>query len=149
MNLHEIPSGGKSTHRRKRLGRGEGNGHGKTCCRGYNGAKSRSGYSLAPGFEGGQMPMFRKMPKRGFSNFDFKTHYNLVNLGDLDLIETDAVIDKQFLLDNNFCRNEKAGLKVLAVGELTKAIKIKADKFSEAAKSKIEAAGGEAIINES
>jgi len=148
MKLNKIPSGGKATHRKKRLGRGEANGLGKTCARGCNGSKSRSGYSIAPGFEGGQMPLFRKLPQRGFNNYRFRTNYNIVNVGDLNAIEADQVIDLELLLKLNVVRNPDQGLKILGDGELTKAIKVKAEKFTKGAKEKIEAAGGEVIAIE-
>ena len=146
MNLSNIKSGGKSTHKKKRLGRGPGSGHGKTCGTGHNGSKSRSGYSIAPGFEGGQMPMYRKLPHRGFSNYEFHKHYSLVNVGDLENIESDEVIDTDLLIASGLVRNDKLPIKILGDGDLTKLVRIKASKCSASAKAKIEANGGEIIL---
>lgn len=146
MNLNNIRSGGKSTHKKKRLGCGPGSGHGKTSGRGHKGSKSRSGYSIAPGFEGGQMPMYRKLPHRGFSNYEFHKNFSVVNIGDLENVEVDGVIDADVLISAGLVRNKALPIKVLGDGDLTKNIKIKADKCSASAKAKIESLGGEVIL---
>lgn len=146
MHLYNIKSGGKSTHRRKRLGIGPGGGHGKTAGRGHKGSKARSGYSIAPGFEGGQMPMYRKLPHRGFSNYEFHKNFSVVNVGDLESIETSDVIDIDLLIASGLVRNKSLPVKILGDGDLTKAIKVKADKCSASAKAKIEALGGEITL---
>lgn len=143
MKLHEIPKG--STFPRKRLGKGQGTGLGKTSGRGQKGAKSRSGSSVRPGFEGGQMPLYRKLPHRGFSNFRFRTDYETVNLADLQAVEFSGDVTREVLVEAGLVRKNKKPLKVLGNGEITKAISIKADKFSATAKQKIEAAGGKII----
>jgi len=130
-----------STKNRKRLGRGPGTGHGKTAGRGHKGFKSRSGSGIKPGFEGGQMPLQRRLPKRGFTNI-FKKEYTLVSLSQLDSLDSQDVISVEALIAAGFVRKGE-NVKVLANGEVTKAIKIKVDKISVSAKAKIEAAGGE------
>jgi len=132
-----------STKNRKRLGRGPGTGHGKTAGRGHKGFKSRSGSGIKPGFEGGQMPLQRRLPKRGFTNI-FKKEYTLVSLSQLDSLESQDVISIEALIVAGFVRKGER-VKVLANGEVTKAIKIKVDKISVSAKAKIEAAGGEVL----
>ncbi len=132
-----------STKNRKRLGRGPGTGHGKTAGRGHKGFKSRSGSGIKPGFEGGQMPLQRRLPKRGFTNI-FKKEYTLVSLSQLDSLDSQDVISVEVLLAAGFVRKGER-VKVLANGEVTKALKIKVDKISASAKAKIEAAGGEVI----
>ena len=132
-----------STKNRKRLGRGPGTGHGKTAGRGHKGFKSRSGSGIKPGFEGGQMPLQRRLPKRGFTNI-FKKEYTLVSLSQLDSLDNQDVISVEALISAGFVRKGER-VKVLANGEVTKAIKIKVDKISVSAKAKIEAAGGEVL----
>ena len=132
-----------STKNRKRLGRGPGTGHGKTAGRGHKGFKSRSGSGVKPGFEGGQMPLQRRLPKRGFSNI-FKKEYTLVSLSQLNTFETKDVVSVETLVAAGFVKKGER-VKVLANGEVTKAIKIKVDKISGSAKAKIEAAGGEVV----
>ena len=132
-----------STKNRKRLGRGPGTGHGKTAGRGHKGFKSRSGSGIKPGFEGGQMPLQRRLPKRGFTNI-FKKEYTLVSLSQLDSLDSQDVISVEALIAAGFVRKGER-VKVLANGEVTKAIKIKVDKISVSAKAKIEAAGGEVL----
>ncbi len=146
MRLHNIPQVKGATHSRKRLGSGEGSGHGKTCGRGQKGSKSRSGYGIRQGFEGGQMPLYRKLPRRGFSNHKFRTLYEILNLEDLNQFEGTEVIDRKTLVKAGLVRDNDAPLKILGKGELSKAIKVAAAKFSTSAKTKIEAAGGEVII---
>ena len=139
MKEHAIPAG--ATHARKRVGRGEGNGRGKTCCRGENGAKSRSGYSLRPGFEGGQMPLFRKLPRRGFNNSRFRKEYALLNVGELDKIQGD-VVDLVSAKAAGLIRSNAISLKLLGKGEVNKPFKVKVCKCSSSAEEKIRAAGG-------
>jgi large subunit ribosomal protein L15 len=137
-----LPKG--PNREKKRLGRGEGNGHGKTCCRGHNGAASRSGYSLRAGFEGGQMPLFRKLPQRGFSQARFRKPCAIVNLSDLERVSGD-VIDKDTLKAAGLVRPNAKRIKLLGDGDISKALKVKVDLISTSAKTKIEAAGGEFI----
>ena len=143
MELHNLPKG--STRPSKRLGRGLGSNWGKTAGRGQKGAKSRSGYSVRPGFEGGQMPLYRKLPQRGFSNYRFRTDYEIVNIGDLQSLDINGVITRKVLIDAGLAGKNSKPLKILGNGELSKKIEIKAEKFSSSAVSKIEAAGGKAI----
>lgn len=135
-----------STKQRKRLGRGPGSGHGKTAGRGHKGFKSRSGSGVKPGFEGGQMPLQRRIPKRGFNNI-FKKQYALVSLTQLDSFAAGDVVTVESLIAAKIV---KKGLfvKVLANGEVTKPLTVKVDKISETAKSKIEGAGGTVVIDE-
>src|SRR5882762_8930644 len=144
MNLSEIrpPAGQKQTKRR--IGRGMGSRRGKTSGRGSKGARSVSGYSKMRGFEGGQMPLHRRLPKRGFTNI-FKKEYAIVNLARLDKLEGDT-FDAASLIALRVIRKEKNGLKVLGTGEITRAITIKANVFSESAAQKILAAGGTAEV---
>lgn len=144
MRLHEIISSNGGNRSKRRLGKGEGGGHGKTCGRGHKGGKARSGYSVQPGFEGGQMPMYRRLPQRGFSNFKFHKNFAVVNLSDLEKVEA-SEIDRESLVKAGLVRDNQLPLKVLGNGEISRAVKVKADAFSASAKSKIEAAGGEAL----
>jgi large subunit ribosomal protein L15 len=124
----------------KRVGRGPGSGSGKTAARGHKGARARSGYSASPGFEGGQMPLHRRLPKRGFTNI-FKKIYNLVSLDDLNNFDAGSTIDQEAMVTAGIVK--KAGpIKILANGEITKAVNVKVDKVSASAKEKIVAAGG-------
>src|SRR5262245_58971915 len=125
----------------KRVGRGIGSGHGKTATRGYKGQLSRSGTSMRPGFEGGQMPLHRRMPKRGFTNI-FRKEYALVNLRDLAVFESGAKVTPESLKEKRIIRKMKDGLKVLGDGEIGKALHISAHKFSKGAVEKIQKAGG-------
>ncbi|KJR98654.1 MAG: 50S ribosomal protein L15 [Desulfobulbaceae bacterium BRH_c16a] len=134
-----------STKQRKRVGRGPGSGHGKTAGRGHKGFKARSGSGVKPGFEGGQMPLQRRIPKRGFTNI-FKKEYALVSLSQLDSIVDADVITVETLVASGVVKKGMA-VKVLANGEITKAIKIQVEKISASAKSKIEAAGGSVVID--
>lgn len=135
-----------ATKQRKRLGRGPGSGHGKTAGRGHKGFKSRSGSGVKPGFEGGQMPLQRRLPKRGFNNI-FKKQYALVSLTQLDSFSTGDIITVETLVAAKIVKKGMA-VKVLANGELSKALTVKVDKISESAKSKIESAGGSVIFEE-
>ncbi len=145
MKLHELQPACGSTTARKRLGRGIGSGLGKTSGKGHKGAKARSGGGKRPGFEGGQMPLYRRVPKRGFTNV-FGTDYATVNVERLEVFEDGAVVDAAALLEKKIIRKELAGVKILGVGELTKKLTVKAAKFSATAKEKIEAVGGKAEV---
>ena len=138
MKLHELSPAKGSKHSRKRVGRGPGSGLGKTAGRGEKGQKSRTGYSSRPGFEGGQMPLVRRVPKRGFTNI-FKTEYSVVNVG--DLAELEGEITPASLAGHGLVRSGRL-VKVLGEGEIGKALRITANKFSKSARAKIEAAGG-------
>lgn len=141
MDLSTLKPNKGARKARKRIGRGPGSGHGKMSGRGENGQKSRSGYSRRLGFEGGQMPLVRRLPKRGFTNI-FKTQYAVMNVSDLErLFETGAVVDEAALRAAGLVKGKKR-IKVLGNGEITKKLTVHADKFSATAKTKIEAAGG-------
>jgi large subunit ribosomal protein L15 len=144
MNLDNIPTIKGATHPTKRLGRGEGSGHGKTAGRGHNGQKSRSGGGIRIGFEGGQMPLYRKLPRRGFNNKNFTVSYQLVNVGQLEKLEGDTV-DRESLIKAGLVRDNKQGVKLLGDGEVSKAYTIDVCKVSDTAKGKIEAAGGKIV----
>lgn len=146
MKLHTLsnPAGAKHSH--KRRGCGVGSGHGKTSGRGHKGMKARSGGGVRPGFEGGQMPLYRKLPHRGFNNYKFRTEFAVVNVADLENLGLEEV-SRDALVVAGLVRASDALVKILGNGELTKKIIVKADKFSESAIKKIEAAGGKAIVN--
>jgi large subunit ribosomal protein L15 len=147
MKLHELKNVDGAIHRKKRVGCGEGGGHGKTSGRGGKGQSARSGSSIRPGFEGGQMPLYRKLPHRGFNNFNFRTEIAVVNLRDLGgLDESVKDVDAVALAKAGLIRSGEVSVKVLGDGEITRAINITAAKFSESAKAKIEKAGGKAIV---
>lgn len=139
MKESNLPKG--SNREKKRLGRGEGNGHGKTCCRGHKGAGARSGYSLRAGFEGGQMPLFRKLPQRGFSQARFRKPCAVVNLSELEKITGD-VVDADSLKAAGLVRQNSKRIKLLGDGEISKPLTVNVDLISSSAKEKIEAAGG-------
>ena len=145
MKLHELHPAEGSTSAQKRLGRGSGSGLGKTSGKGHKGAKARSGGGKRPGFEGGQMPLYRRVPKRGFNNV-FGTEYAEVNVERLEAFEDGAVVDAKALLEARIIRKELDGVKILGGGELTKKLTVKAAKFSASAKEKIEAVGGKAEV---
>ncbi len=150
LGIHNIGAPKGANRNKKRVGRGPGSGHGKTSTRGHKGQKSRSGYSGRPGFEGGQMPLQRRLPKRGFTNI-FKKEWIEVNLGDLDKrFEAKDNVTPELLAERGMIKRSKlnryAGVVVLGKGKLTKALTISAHRFSEAARGKIEAAGGAANI---
>jgi large subunit ribosomal protein L15 len=141
MELNTIKPAVGAAKNRKRIGRGVGSGHGKTATKGHKGQKARSGGSIKPGFEGGQMPMQRRLPKRGFTPLD-KVQYSIVNLGQLEVFDTGAVVDAAALIQKGLVSKVQDGIKVLAKGTLSKSLTIKASKFSSAAKEQIIAAGG-------
>jgi len=145
MVLSSLPSARGEKRRVKRVGRGPGSGHGKTSCRGHKGQKSRSGSKTRIWFEGGQMPLQRRVPKRGFTNI-FAKKPAIINLAELDKIDETTEITPEILYKSGKIRKMLNGVKVLGKGELTKALKISAHYFSKKAVEKIESAGGEAII---
>jgi large subunit ribosomal protein L15 len=142
MDLKTVCSKGTKYEGRRRIGRGIGSGSGKTSGRGHKGQGSRSGYSRKPGFEGGQMPIYRRVPKRGFTNARFRTDYTIVNVGAFDAFEDGAVVDLQAVLNAGLASMNTPLLKVLGNGELSRKLTIRAQKFSKSAQAKIEAAGG-------
>ena len=142
MNLETLKPRPGAKHRVKRLGCGESSGHGKTSGKGHKGQKARSGGSIRLGFEGGQMPLIRRLPKRGFNNAEFKTVWATVNVGQLNAFEDGATVNEAALLEKNLIRGIYDGVKVLANGELTKKLVVAVDKLSAAAVEKIQNAGG-------
>ena len=146
MRLHNLSNTPGAVHRKKRLGNGESSGLGKTCGKGHKGQKSRSGGSIPIGFEGGQMPLYRKLPHRGFSNAQFTIRYEVVNVGDLAKLGDESEATPENMAKVGILRPGSKRVKILATGELEKSFKVSAHKFSASAKEKIEAAGGEAII---
>ena len=145
MKLHELSPAAGSTKPNFRKGRGAGSGNGKTAGKGHKGQNARSGGGVRPGFEGGQLPLYRKLPKRGFTNH-FAKQYAIINVEVLDKYEAGAVIDIDTLINDKVIKNRFDGLKVLANGEITKALTVKAAVFSAQAKEKIEAAGGKTEV---
>ena len=145
MKISELSPVPGSVKEAKRKGRGPGSGNGKTGGRGHKGQKARSGGSIRPGFEGGQMPLARRIPKRGFNNI-FAKKFAFVNVSALDVFEDGATVDAAALLEKGLIGKELDGVKILGNGEITKKLTVKAEKFSESAKQKIEAAGGKAEV---
>ncbi|WP_261806499.1 50S ribosomal protein L15 [Lapidilactobacillus luobeiensis] len=141
MNLHELKASEGSRRNRKRVGRGTSSGQGKTSGRGQKGQLARSGGKTRIGFEGGQMPLFRRMPKRGFKNINRK-EYAIINLNDLNGFDEGTEVTTELLLKSGVIKKELAGVKLLATGELTKKLSVKVAKYSAAAKEAVEAAGG-------
>ena len=145
MKLHELGPAAGSTTAPKRLGRGVGSGLGKTSGKGHKGAKARSGGGKRPGFEGGQMPLYRRVPKKGFTNI-FRTEYATVNVGQLEAFDNGAVVTAAMLKEAKIIRKTLDGVKVLGHGELTKKLPVEAAKFTASAQEKIEALGGTAEV---
>jgi large subunit ribosomal protein L15 len=148
IRLHNMRTRPGSKHRVKRLGCGESSGHGKTSGKGHKGQKARSGGSLRLGFEGGQMPLIRRLPKRGFNNAAFHKNYAVVNLSDLASFKEGTVINEQLLREKKMLRGNGAGVKILGDGELKHALTIEADKISASAREKIEKAGGSVTLRQ-
>ena len=145
MKLHELAPAAGSTTAAKRLGRGVGSGLGKTSGKGHKGAKARSGGGKRPGFEGGQMPLYRRIPKKGFTNI-FGTEYAEVNVGQLEVFNDGVVVNAELLKAAGIIKKTMDGVKILGNGELTKKLTVEAPKFTESAKQKIEAVGGKAEV---
>lgn len=145
MKLHELSPAPGSVRESKRVGRGHGSGQGKTAGKGHKGQKARAGRGARLGFEGGQMPLQRRVPKRGFVNI-YKTRYATVNIAELDVFDNGAVVDAQALKDAGLVKKTYDGVKILGNGEVKKSLTVKAAAFSETAKAKIEAAGGKAEV---
>ncbi len=146
MKLHTMkPQDGARTAR-KRVGNGTGSGLGKTCGKGHKGQNARSGGGVRPGFEGGQLPLYRRLPKRGFTNANFKTEYAVINLSDLNQFEDGAVVTPELLKEMGILKNQLDGVKVLGNGLLEKKINVRAHKFSKVAKEQIEKLGGKAEV---
>lgn len=141
LTLSNLSPNPGSRKPRKRVGRGQGSGHGKTSTRGHKGYKARSGSSIKPGFEGGQMPLQRRIPKRGFNNI-FRKEHAVVNVGDLDVFEAGTRIDRAMLVDAGLMAKKFTAVKILGNGEVGKSLTVAVDKLSESARKKIEAAGG-------
>jgi len=142
MRLEELKSPSGANKRIKRVGRGIGSGHGKTSTRGHKGQKARSGGGIRPGFEGGQMPLQRRIPKRGFTNI-FKKEYAIINVKDLNIFEEGTTVTPELLIENGLIKKVLDGVKVLGDGELEKKLRIQAHKVSKQAEEKITALGGE------
>ena len=141
MKLHELHPALGSVKEAKRIGRGHGSGNGKTAGKGHKGQKARAGHGMRPGFEGGQMPLQRRVPKRGFNNI-FAEEYAIINVASLEMFDDGAVVDTAALFDKGIIKDANIAVKVLGNGKLTKKLTVKGFNFSESAKQKIEAAGG-------
>lgn len=141
FELHSLKRSRGANRNKKRVGRGPGSGNGVKAGRGDKGQKSRSGYSMRPGFEGGQMPLYRRLPKRGFFN-KFSKKYVVMNVRDLEQFEEGTQVSPEFLLETGFVRSMKDGLRILGEGELTRKVSVKAHHVTDSARKKIEAAGG-------
>lgn len=147
MKLHELKNVPGAVHRKKRVGCGEGSGHGKTSGRGGKGQTARSGGSIRPGFEGGQMPLYRKLPHRGFNNYEFRTEIAVINVGELAALDAKVTeVTAAVLADAGLIRKGETTVKILGDGEVTRAFKVTAAKFTDSAKAKIEKAGGQAVV---
>ena len=146
MKLNELQRNIGATHAKKRVGRGSGSGLGKTSGRGQKGQKARSGASINPVFEGGQLPLYRRIPKRGFSNHMFKTRYAVVNLDAFNVFENNTVVTPALLKEAGIVKNELDGIKVLGNGKLEKKLTIQANQFSKSAINKIKEAGSKAEV---
>jgi large subunit ribosomal protein L15 len=145
MKLHELKPAAGSTTAPKRLGRGIGSGLGKTSGKGHKGAKARSGGGKRPGFEGGQMPLVRRIPKRGFTNI-FATEYETINVESLEIFADGTLVTPELLLEKRLIKKVRDGVKVLGSGDITRKLTVRASKFTGSAKEKIEAAGGKAEV---
>ena len=148
MRLHNLQPRPGSRHRVKRLGCGESSGHGKTSGKGHKGQKARSGGSIRLGFEGGQMPLIRRLPKRGFNNAAFHKRYAIVNLDDLNAFKAGTAVNEELLRESKLVRGDFVGIKILGDGELKHGLKVEADKISASAREKIEKAGGTITLRE-
>ncbi|MBN2068759.1 MAG: 50S ribosomal protein L15 [Opitutales bacterium] len=148
MRLHNLVKGEGENRPIKRVGRGRGNGHGKTSGRGHKGQKARAGSSQRPGFESGHIPLYRKLPKRGFNNAKFRKVWSTVNVSDLATLEGITEVNFDVLVKAGLVRKSGGPLKILGDGELSTALNVTAAKFTESAKEKIEKAGGKAIVVE-
>lgn len=146
MKLHELRYNDGAVTEAKRKGRGTSSGNGKTAGRGQNGQNSRSGGGVRPGFEGGQNPLFRRVPKRGFNNYNFRVRYAVINLSDLNKFEDGAVVTPELLKEMGLVKKQLDGIKVLGNGTLEKKLTVKATMFSKTAKEKIEKIGGKAEV---
>ena len=146
MKLHELEKNIGATHAKKRVGRGSGSGLGKTSGKGQKGQKARSGGSINPVFEGGQLPLFRRIPKRGFKNYNFRTRYAVINLDSLNRFDEGTVVTPALLKENKKKKNQLDGVKVLGNGTLEKKLTIQANKFSASALEKIKESGSKAEV---
>ena len=146
MKLHELEKNIGATHAKKRVGRGSGSGLGKTSGRGQKGQKARSGGSINPVFEGGQLPLYRRLPKRGFSNYPFKKEYAVINLSDLNVFENGTVVTPALLKERGIVKKQLSGIKVLGEGQLEKKLTVQAHKFSKSAIDKINESGSKAEV---
>lgn len=146
MKLHELKKNPGATHSKKIVGRGPGSGLGKTSGKGHKGQNARSGGGVRPVFEGGQLPLYRRLPKRGFSNAKFKTEYAVINVGDLNRFDEGTVITPELLKETGIVKKQLAGIKVLGDGEIDKKITIRAHRFSSAALEKLEKSGSKAEV---
>lgn len=146
MELNSIIHSNGANRRKRRVGSGEGNGHGKTCGRGQKGSKARSGYSVRPGFEGGQMPLYLKSPHRGFNNYRHRTNFEVLNVRDLSKFDASETINLKVLIEKGHAPKSARHLKLLSMGEVKSAYTVEVNKASAAAVAKIEKAGGKVII---
>ena len=146
MKLHELEKNIGATHAKKRVGRGSGSGLGKTSGRGQKGQKARSGGSINPVFEGGQLPLYRRLPKRGFTNDKFRTRYAVINLNELNRFEEGTVVTPALLKETGIIKKQLAGIKVLGTGKIEKKLTIQANKFSASALEKIQESGSKAEV---
>ena len=146
MKLNELRPSEGAFQTKKRVGRGVGSGLGKTSGKGHKGQNARSGGGVRVGFEGGQLPLFRRLSKRGFNNYEFRTVYATVNVGDLNKFEDGTTVTPELLIETGLVKKELDGIKVLGNGELTKKLTVKANKFSDSAKTKIENIGGKTEV---
>ena len=146
MKLHELEKNIGATSSKKRVGRGPGSGLGKTSGKGHKGQNARSGGGVSPVFEGGQLPLFRRIPKRGFSNKRFKVEYAVINVGDLNVFDNNTLVTPALLKENKIIKKQLSGIKVLGNGKLEKKLTIQANKFSSSALKKIEESGSKAEV---